>query len=142
MKNYKTWLWVVVVLQMLTAVLHGIGVISGLQPSNDAERRLIELMNSTELDLDGVFSPSFSDLFTALSSCFSLLYFFAGFLNAYLLRKNAANVLYGILLIQLVVLGVAFGIMLYFTFLPPIIMTGLVFVALAVTWGLARTKAK
>jgi hypothetical protein len=141
MKNYRTWLWAVVVLQILNAVLHGIGVISGLQPTNDAERHLIDLLNSTKLDVDGIFTPSFSNLFTALSSCFSLLYFFAGFLNAYLLRTNVfTDVLGGILLIQLIVLGSAFGIMLYFTFLLPIVMTGLVFLTLAIAWVLLRTR--
>lgn len=141
MKNYRTWLWVVVVLQILNAMLHGVGVVSGLQPTNDAERQLIELMNTTKLDVDGVFTPSFSNLFTALSSCFSLSYFFAGFLNAYLLRTNVStDVLSGILLIQLIVLGSTFGIMLYFTFLPPIVMTGLVFLTLTIAWVLLGTR--
>jgi hypothetical protein len=141
LKRYTFWLWAAVVFQFLTAVLHGIGVVSGLQPSNDAERHLIEMINSTRLEADGVFTPSFANLFTALSSCFSLLCLLGGLTNAYLLKRGPREIMNGILPINILVFGACFAIMLCFTFLPPIVSTGLIFVCLLVSYVCFRAES-
>jgi len=49
-----------------------------------------------------------------------------------------SELLGGIMLINLVVFGVCFAIMAVFTFLPPIVMTGLIFVLIALAVVLQR----
>jgi len=89
--------------------------------------------------MGGGFSPTMANLFTALSSCFSLLCAFAGLVNGYVLKKRVGSeLLGGIMLINLVVFGVCFAIMAVFTFLPPIVMTGLIFVLIALAVVLQR----
>jgi len=82
-------------------------------------------------------------LFKALSSCFSLLYLLCGLINIYLLRKRVdVGLVRGLVGIQLLVLGLCFGIMSVLTFLPPIILTGLVFITLALTYFTAGNNKK
>ena len=64
---------------------------------------------------------------------------FAGLVNGYVLKKRVGSeLLGGIMLINLVVFGVCFAIMAVFTFLPPMVMTGLIFVLIALAVVLQR----
>ncbi|MFN0015343.1 MAG: LIC_13387 family protein [Saprospiraceae bacterium] len=131
MRNYKTWWWMAVVLQLLTAAFHALSLLNEPVAANDTEKQLIDLMQNYRQNLAGM-EITMEGLFTALSSCFSLLYLFAGLVNAYLLRRcSDESLLNGILWINLPIFGVCFAIMAVFTFPPPIIMTGLVFILLA-----------
>jgi hypothetical protein len=88
-------------------------------------------MTTYKMDLGGGFQPTFNNLFTALSSCFTFLCLFAALTNGYLLWKQTEpNVMKGILGINLVIFGAVFAMMAYFTFLPPIVCTGLIFINL------------
>jgi hypothetical protein len=128
LKRYTFWLWVAVVFQFLTAGIHAISLFVQPDPANETERQLYELITTYRMDAGAGFTPTFADLFKALSSCFTLLYAFAGLTNAFLLRRHAdAGVMGGILLINLLICGAAFTIMAFLTFLPPIVLTGLVF---------------
>ncbi|MBK9337524.1 MAG: hypothetical protein IPM98_13520 [Lewinellaceae bacterium] len=132
MRNYKTWWWAAVVVQLLTAAVHALSFLSDPVPANDTEKQLLDLMQNYRQELAGM-QVTMDGLFTALSSCFSLLYLFAGLLNAYLLRSTRDEALLsGVLWINLPVFGLCFAIMAAYTFPPPIIMTGLVFVLLAI----------
>ena len=71
------------------------------------------------------FHPTFAELFTAVSLCFTLICLFGGILNWYLKRKNiAADLWKGILLIQIIIFGAMFAAMLAFAFFPPIFVPG------------------
>jgi len=95
--NYSVW--TVIVMQALTGIFHTIG-----------------------------FSPTVSSLFFALSACFSLLCFMGAMLNFYLLRKKVSpGLMKGINGIQAIIFGVCFVLMLFYTFLPPVVCTGLIF---------------
>ena len=139
LKNYRTWFWLAVVFQLLNATLHSVSLFVALEPTNETERQLVELLNTYHFEMGAGFNPTMSNLFTALSSCFTLLCAFAGAVNAFVLRKNAVELMSGILLINVVIFGVCFGVMAVFTFPPPIILTGLIFGCLVVAFILRPT---
>lgn len=127
LKRYTFWLWLAVVFMFLTGAVHSIGLFIRPVPGNEVERQLIELMSTYQNDFGAGFHPTMGDLFTALSSCFSLLCFLGGLTNAYLLKKKVgAEILKGIVCINLLVFSICFVMMLVFTFLPPIVLTGLI----------------
>lgn len=71
------------------------------------------------------------DLVTGLSICFSLLFLLGGLISLYLLRKEVAkDVIKGLVNIYIIVFGLCFIWQIIFTFLPPIVFSGLVFVFL------------
>ena len=79
------------------------------------------------------FHRSMWNLFTALSACFSLVCFLGGLTIAYLLKKKApTGILKGIVRIHLLVFTACFVLMVVFTFLPPIVLTGLIVLLLAI----------
>jgi hypothetical protein len=135
LKRYTFWLWTSVVLQFLTAAIHATSLFVSPVPDNETERILHELFTTYQKDLGGGFHRTFNDLFTALSSCFSFVCLLGGLVNAYLLRKKVSvEILRGVVLINVVVFGAIFAVMAYFTFLPPIILTGLIFVTLLLAY--------
>ncbi len=143
LKRYTFWLWAAVGFQLLTAVFHSISLFVRPEPQNETERQLMLLMTTYKLDAGGGFQPSFSNLFTALSSCFTFVCLLGGLINAYLLRKKAdAALLKGITRINVLVFGSIFVVMVVFTFLPPIIMTGLILASLIVTFLLMPSDKK
>ena len=98
---------------------------------NDTERQLHELITTYHPDMGGGFHPSFWNLFTALSACYPLLCILGGLTIGYLLLKHTGpEIMRGIILINLVVFGVCFAVVLVLTFLPPIIVTGLIVINL------------
>ena len=71
------------------------------------------------------------DLFTALSACFSLVCLLGGLTLGFLARKKAdVRILKGVVGIHVLVFGICFAVMAVFTFLPPIVLTGLIFISL------------
>jgi hypothetical protein len=143
MKNYRTWLWAAVVFLLLTAAIHATSFLVSPVPDNETERQLHELFTTYQKDLGGGFHRTFSDLFIALSSCFSFVCLLGGLIGAYLLRKNASTeIVRGITLIQLIVFGAMFVVMVRFTFLPPIILTGLIVLTLAMAYIMLRFETE
>jgi hypothetical protein len=131
LKRYTFWLSAAVLFQFVTAILHAIGLFITPDPANETERQLLEIMSTYRMDAGAGFTPTFSNLFTALSSCFTFLCLFAGLINGYLLMKHTEpNVMKGILAINVGVFGAVFLVMAYFTFLPPIVFSGLIFINL------------
>lgn len=138
-KRHTFWLWTTVVFQLLTAAIHSTSFFVASVPQNETERQLIELMNTYRQDLGAGFQPSTREILTALSSCFTLVYLLGGLSNAFLLRKRAAaDILKGIVGINVLIFGACFVIMFFYTFLPPIILTGLVFLFLIVSYFLIQ----
>lgn len=136
MNNYLLWIRVTAVLQIITACVHAMSFLRQSVPVNDAEKTLRELMSTYRPDLGPIFHPTTGDLFNALSACFSLLYLFAGMVNLYLLQKTLSPQLWkGLVSINLLVFGAAFLVMLLLTFLPPIVLTGVVFISLCLAYA-------
>jgi hypothetical protein len=134
MNNHRFWIKAAAVLQILTATAHSLSFFTPLTAENETEKQLISLFTTYRRNMGGGFAPTMFDLFTALSSCFALLYFFGGVLLFYLLRRNVdAGTMKGVLNISILIFGVCFGIMALLTFPPPILLTGLSFVLLVVS---------
>ena len=139
LKRYSFWLWVAVIVLLLTAGLHSVSLFVSPPPLNDTERQLFELMSTYRKDFGGGFVRSTAELVTALSSSFSLLCLLGGLINGYLLLKKVdAKILKGIVGINVIVFGICFGVMAVFAILPPIVLTGIVLLALVVSYVLLR----
>ena len=131
MKTFTFWLRATAIVQIATALIHSISFFVTPEPANDTERQLLNLLDGYKLDLGGGFYRSMGDLMTGLSMCFTLLYLLGGLVVFYLVWKKVdAGVMKGLVNIYLVIFGFGFAWMVSFTFLPPIVLTGLVFVLL------------
>ena len=131
LRRYTFWLIAAVIFQFVTAALHSLSFIITPELNNDTERQLHELITNYHPDMGGGFHPSFWNLFTALSACYPLLCILGGLTLGYLVLKHTGpELMRGIILINLIVFGVFFVIVLIFTFLPPIILTGLIVINL------------
>lgn len=131
MKNYITWLKTAAIFQLITAIIHAISLFVTPQPTNETEKQLFALMDTYKFDFGVGFHRTMSELTFALSACFCLVCLLGGWLNLYLLRKKVEPVIMnGVININLIVFGVCFGLMAIFTFLPPLIFTGLIFLFL------------
>jgi hypothetical protein len=127
LKRYTLWLWIAIVFMLLTAAVHSVTLFVQPAPQNETERQLLQLMTAYRNDFGAGFHPTTANLVTALSSCFSLLCLFGGLLNAYLIKKRVgAEIMRGVIAIDLLVFGICFIVMAVFTFLPPIVLTGLI----------------
>ena len=128
------------VLQFLTAGIHAISLFVSPVPDNETERQLHELFTTYQKDLGGGFHRTFSDLFTALSACYSFVCILGALVIAYLLKKKVnTEILSGITLIELIVFGAILTVVAVFTFLPPIILSGLIVLALLIGYILLRS---
>lgn len=135
LKKHSFWLKTAAILQILTGLVHATGFFLQPEPQNDTEKQLLNLMNTYKADLGMGFTPTFSNLFLSMSICFTLLCLFGGWLNFYLLRKGAdIRMLKGTTLINLVIFGICFFVMVFLTFLPPIALTGLIFISLLISF--------
>lgn len=131
-RRHTFWLWLAVVCQLLNAVAHSLSFLITQVPTNETERQLLELMGTYRLDMGAGFHRTTHQLFTAVSACFSLFYLLGGLNNIYCLKTRVdARVLRALLAIQVIVFGIAFGVIVVFAFLPPIVLSGLVFLSLA-----------
>jgi hypothetical protein len=127
LKRYTFWMTAAACFQLFTSAVHAVSLFVDPRPENDVERQMITLISTYRLDMDFGFHPTFANLFTALSSCFSMLFLFAALVNGYLLIKHTgSDIIKGILAINVVIFGVCLVIMAVFTFLPPIALTSVV----------------
>jgi hypothetical protein len=135
LKRYRFWLVLAIVFLFLTALIHASTLFLQPAPQNETERQLIELLSNYKQDFGVGFKRSTKELVTALSSCFSLVSLLGALTLTYLLRKRAPEALLkGVVAINTLVFGICFAIMVLFTFLPPIVLTGLIFVCLLIAF--------
>jgi len=135
MRNYSFWLKAAIISQGMTGIFHVLGIISGSKPNNDTEKTLMDLMQDYKFDLGSGFLHSMDDIMLAFSISFSLLLFFSAALNFYLLKTNiAANILKGVIVINLLTYIPCFITMVMLTFLPPIVCTGLITLFLMISF--------
>lgn len=131
LKRYTFWFSAAVLFQLLTGLLLSLSLFANPEPANDTERQIFALLSTYRIEAGAGFRPTYANLFTALSSCFTFLCLFAAFVNGYLLFKHTEpTVMRGILGINVVIFGAVFAMMAIFTFLPPIVCTGLIFINL------------
>ncbi len=127
--NFSFWIWGLVIAQFLSAFFHSLSFIAKPKPKNETEKQLIELASGYKADMGGGIKRSFSQLFIGVSTCFTMIYTMGAAINWYFLRTSIRpEVWEGLLLIELLAYGILFLLMIKFTFWPPIIVTGLVFI--------------
>jgi hypothetical protein len=130
-KNFNFWIWGTIITQLLTALSHSLSFISASKPRNETEKQLIDLLTNYKINMGAGINRSFYNLFIGVSICFTFIYILGGAMNWYFVRSGInSGVWKGFLLIQVIIYGAIFFLQLRFTFLPPIIVTGLVFVFL------------
>ena len=129
--NFSFWIWGAIIVQALSAIFHSLSFISKPNPRNDTEKQLIDLLQNYKLDMGGGIKRSFAHLFIGVSICFTFIYILGAVMNFYFLRSGITPDLWGgFLLIQVIMYGIVFLMQIRFTFWPPIIVTGLVFIFL------------
>jgi hypothetical protein len=127
MTNYNTWLKITAISQFIFAIIHVTSLFVSLPPNNETEKQLFALMDTYKLDLGAGFHRTMNDLTLVFSACFCLLFLLGGLLNWYLLRKKLEpQIMKGVITINLVIFGICFVLTTIFTFLVPIIFTGLI----------------
>ncbi len=140
-KKFSFWLWMTVIFQFLTGIFHSISLFIKLEPQNDTEKQGKGLMDNYHMSAGMGFSPTFANLFLALSACFALLCLFAGAINIYLWKKKMPlNIMKGVMGINVIFFGVCFVLMFLFTFFPPILCTGLIFISSVAAYFTAKER--
>ena len=133
MKNYVLWLKIAAISQFITTTIHTISLFVPLVPSNDTEKQLISLVNTYQFDFGAGFHRTISDLMLVLNACYSLICLMGGLIIWHLLRKKVVpEILRGVININLVIFGICFVLVAIFTFLVPIVLTGLILLFLIV----------
>ena len=128
LKKFSFWIWGAIITQLFTAALHSLSLFVTPEPANETEKQLMDLTRNYRQDAGMGFHPSFKDFFTGFSISFMLLFLFGGLINLYFKRKNLLPELWkGLLLIETVIFGAVFIAMTIFTFILPVICTGLIF---------------
>ena len=92
LKRYTFWLWIAIAFLLLNTVIHSITLFIQPAPQNEIERQLNHLMTTYHNDFGAGFHPTPQNLFTALSSCFSLLCLLGALMNAYRAGSSRSNV--------------------------------------------------
>ena len=143
LRNFYFWIWGVIAAQFLSAILHSLSFIAPTKPRNDIERQLVQITTEYKLDMGAGIHRSFYSLFIGVSCCFTLIFMLGAILNWYFLKAGISEQVWkGFLLIQLIIYGIVFLLQIRFTFLPPIIVTGLVFLFLAGTYFFASLPGR
>ena len=142
LKRYTFWLTAAILFQFLNAILHSLSFLVKPELKNDTERQIHELITGYKEDLGAGFHRTFWDLFLALSACYPLLCLLGGLTLGYLLLKHTeSELMRGLILINLIIFSGMFVIMFAFTFLPPIVMSGLIVINLLLAYVMVPKKA-
>src|SRR5512144_1230972 len=135
LKRYTFWLTAAMLFQFVTAIIHSLSFIIGLQPENDTERQMVDLITNYRQDMGAGFHRTFYELFTALSACLPLLCLLGGSTLGYLLLKDAEpGLMRGVIFINLVVFSVGLVVMFAFGFIVPVVSFGLVVINLLLAY--------
>jgi hypothetical protein len=139
LSNFSFWIWGVIITQLLSAIFHSLSFFAKPKPKNETEKQLVELSSKYKMDMGAGIKRSFGQLFIGLSACFTMVYLLGAAINWYFLRTGLSPEAWnGLILIELIAYGILFLLMIRFTFLPPIIVTGLVFLFLAGTYFFSK----
>ncbi len=131
MKASSFWLKTAAVFQIITGLMHSLSFFAKPKPTNETEKQLLNLMDSYQLDLGLGFTPTMANLMMSFSISFTLLLFFGGIINLFLLKsKVTVETMTGIIQINLLFFGLCFLAMLLLTFIIPIVCLGLIVFAL------------
>lgn len=129
--SFSFWIWGAIITQLLTACAHSLSFIAKPKPANETEKQLLDLMGNYKLNMGGGIHRNFKSLFIGVSICYTFIYIFGAVLNWYFLKPQTESQIWeGLLLIQVIIFGIVLFFQVRFTFWPPIIVSGLVFLFL------------
>jgi hypothetical protein len=135
LSNFSFWIWGLVITQFLSAFCHSLSFIAKPKPKNETEKQLLDLVSNYKPDMGGGIRRSYSQLFIGLSTCFTMVYTMGAVINWYFIKRGISpGVWEGLLLIELAAYTILFLLMIRFTFWPPIIVTGFVFIFVLGAW--------
>lgn len=127
--SFSFWIWGLIVTQFVSALSHSLSFIAKPKAKNETEVKLLDLVSNYKPDMGGGIKRSFNDLFIGVSTCFTMVYTFGAAINWYFLKAGINPETWkGLILIELIAYTILFLLMIRFTFWPPIIVTGLVFI--------------
>ncbi len=129
-RKFSFWIWGTIIFQWFTAALHSTAVFIAPKPeiTDEKEKLLVDLAANFKKDYGAGFVRSYDDFVFAVSLSFTIFFLFSGFVNWWLNKKKISGEVWrGLLLIQVITFGIVFITMLLFTFLPPIVCTGFIF---------------
>ena len=133
MKNYRICIKTTAVFQFITAATHAISLFATPTPGNETEKQLYNLMSTYQFDLGVGFHRTMDQLTLTLSACLCLLCLLAGLINFYLVKRVGADIIKGIININLLVFGILFILTAVFAFILPIVQVGVILLCLIVT---------
>lgn len=140
-KRYRFWLIAAIIFQFLAGATHVITLLISTEPASEKERQLMEMVDTFRPDLGPWFHPTFGNLITALSSCFSFVCLLGALTLGYLVWKDAElGLLRGITLINVLIFGTMFLVVVWFTFFLPVTFIGLIFLNLLIGYLLMPKK--
>ena len=130
-----SWLKVATGFQFLTAAFHSISLVFAPKGQNETEKQLLDLMHYYKMDMGSGIHRSMWQLYSAMSSCFVLLFLLGALINLYIIKnKTSADWAKAIVSIEIIIYGICFLVMVLLTFIPPAALTGLVFICLIVSY--------
>ena len=131
LRRYTFWLSAAIMFQLITGVVHLLSLFLTPSVTDDTHRQILTLVTSYKINAGAGFTPTYYNLFTAFSSCFTFLCLFAALTNGYLMLKHTEpSVMRGIIAINVAIFGLVFLTFVYFTFPTLIFFAGLIFVNL------------
>jgi len=138
-KRFSFLTWSTIIFQLLTAIFHSISFILTPEGGDDTERQMLNLMSTYKMNMRNGIFRTFSEIIVSLSASFTLLCLFGGLLNWFLKKKNIGPGIWkGVLLIESIIFGALFLVVLRFAFLPPMLCTGLIFISCFASWLSAK----
>jgi hypothetical protein len=141
--NYKIWLKISSILMILTGLIHSISLFESYIPVNETEIMLLNLADNYKFDMGNGIVNTYNDHLIAFSICFTIFLLSSGLTLFYLTSKiSDLKVLLGATWIYLTAFMGCFISMFLFTFLPPIICAGAIFLALCVSISLLLLSKK
>lgn len=131
--KFSFWLRIAILFQLLTGLIHSLSLLSDPSPNNELEEEMFRLMNEVEINFGSGFFLTMNDIVFAFSVCFSLFLFFTAILNFIILKFNEIKLIKSIVIVNILFYSICFVVMLFYTFLPPIICTFLILFSLIIT---------
>ncbi|MGE5107688.1 MAG: LIC_13387 family protein, partial [Sphingobacteriales bacterium] len=111
-------------------------------PKNNTEKQMLDLIMNYKMDLGAGFERSWYQIYTSISICFTFLFLSFATVNWFFKKMNiGAGLWRGLLLIETILFGLVLLVTVTFTFLPPIICTGLIFLFALGSYLSAKTKS-
>lgn len=143
LKKYATWLYFAAAIQTVLGTIQFFFLFKKPVPLSDAEERLFAMMATVPVDPGGGVNRTFDQLHLAAEACLVILCLYSAVTSVFLVwKKIDVAVMRGVIGIKTIVFGVLFVVMACLTFMPLIVLTGLIFVLTLIAFFTCTRAAK